>query len=127
MSTECSAESFLFEGLGGREAVAAFDGGRVSSDAGVLILREVDALLGVTKRFAACFTDHRDQDLIGIGMVLVLARHVVHGRGGVRAQSAGVSDREPVPSLRGLDQPQRANAGHAHHDRGDRLCLSRPS
>ena len=76
MATQCNAEQFLFEGLGGRECVASFDGGRVSSDAGVVILREVDGLLALTKRFAACFTDHRNQDLIEHDVESIVSQRV---------------------------------------------------
>jgi hypothetical protein len=44
--------------------VARFDGGDVTSDGGALLLRELDERLGITRSFAACFADHRDQDLI---------------------------------------------------------------
>jgi hypothetical protein len=44
--------------------VARFDGGDVTSDGGGLLLRELDERLGVTRAFAACFTDHRNPDLI---------------------------------------------------------------
>ena len=36
MTTECNAESFLFQGLGRREVVARFDGGTITTDAGAL-------------------------------------------------------------------------------------------
>lgn len=39
---------------------AAFDGGRVTSDGGLLLVREVEERLGVVRRFAECFQDHRD-------------------------------------------------------------------
>ena len=39
--------------------VAAFNGGRQTSDAGLLLLREVAERTGLIRRFAACFTDHR--------------------------------------------------------------------
>lgn len=39
---------------------AAFDGGRVSSDGGLVLLRELTERTGVFRRFAACFRDHRD-------------------------------------------------------------------
>jgi hypothetical protein len=39
--------------------VASFDGGRISSDGGVLLLGETDRRLGLLERFAACFEDHR--------------------------------------------------------------------
>ena len=41
-----------------------FDGGAITSDAGGLLLREVEAKTGMLRRFADCFTDHRDPDLV---------------------------------------------------------------
>lgn len=38
----------------------AFDAGRVTSDGGLALLRELTERTGVLRRFAACFTDHRD-------------------------------------------------------------------
>jgi hypothetical protein len=49
--------------LGPREVLADFDGGDISSDGGVLLLRETERLTGVIRQFAACFTDHRNPDL----------------------------------------------------------------
>jgi len=44
--------------------MARFDGGRITSDGGGLLLREVERRTGVIRQFAACFTDHRDPRLI---------------------------------------------------------------
>jgi hypothetical protein len=60
METECSDRPFLFEGFKKRSVVAAFDGGAITSDAGALLLREVDRVIGLTRRVSKCFTDHRD-------------------------------------------------------------------
>ena len=38
MPTECSAELFEFARLEGRSVVAVFDGGKITSDAGALLL-----------------------------------------------------------------------------------------
>jgi hypothetical protein len=38
---------------------AAFDGGRLTSDAGVLVLAEIDRRLGISERLARCLTDPR--------------------------------------------------------------------
>ncbi len=38
----------------------AFDGGRLSSDGGVLLLREVERRLGLAERLAGCLRDRRD-------------------------------------------------------------------
>ena len=64
MTTECTRGQMEFQGLGRRRVEAAFDGGHISSDGGAVLLREVDARLGVTERLAACFSDYRDKDLI---------------------------------------------------------------
>jgi Transposase DDE domain group 1 len=44
--------------------VADFDGGRISSDGGLLLLREVAQRSGLLERFARCFSDYRDPRLI---------------------------------------------------------------
>ena len=64
MTTECSGREFLFPGLGGREGVARFDGGDISSDGGLLLLTKVEAHARIVERFARCFTDFRDPNLI---------------------------------------------------------------
>ena len=64
MTTECSRESLVFQSLGGREVVGRFDGGKITSDAGALLLRETERITGTLGKFAACFTDHRNPDLI---------------------------------------------------------------
>src|SRR5438270_4593328 len=45
--------------LGGRELVWRFDGGDITSDAGVLLLKKLEEKTGIVRRFAACFTDYR--------------------------------------------------------------------
>ncbi len=50
----------MFQPLGRREVLAGFDGGAISSDGGVLLLREVEARTGILAGFAACFRDLRD-------------------------------------------------------------------
>ena len=43
----------------GKEIVARFDGGRLSSDGGLLVLREIEQRLEVADRLAACIDDPR--------------------------------------------------------------------
>lgn len=57
--TDCTAQRYLFQGPDRREVVASFDGGRISSDGGAVLLREVDRQLGLIERFAECFDDFR--------------------------------------------------------------------
>src|SRR5512134_1850796 len=48
----------------GKEVVARFDGGRLSSDGGLLVLREIEQRLKVADRLAACINDRRDPESI---------------------------------------------------------------
>ncbi|MCP3882649.1 MAG: IS1380 family transposase [Sulfitobacter sp.] len=64
MNTECNPKQFEFHALGRREVVGRFDGGRISSDGGGLLLREVDARIGMMRRLADCFVDHRNPESI---------------------------------------------------------------
>ena len=45
----------------GKSIVARFDGGQMSSDAGVLVLRAIEQRLGVAERLADCIEDPRAQ------------------------------------------------------------------
>src|SRR2546422_3980926 len=64
MTTECSQIGFEFPSLRNREIRAQFDGGAITSDGGGLLLREVEKRTGILRRFATCFTDYRNPDLI---------------------------------------------------------------
>jgi hypothetical protein len=52
------------QNLGGRELVWRFDGGDITSDGGVLVLRKLEERSGILRRFAACFEDYRKSDQI---------------------------------------------------------------
>jgi hypothetical protein len=62
MPTECSGRSFDLQPLGSREVTARFDGGMITSDAGGLLLREVEAQTGLLADLAQCFDDFRDPE-----------------------------------------------------------------
>jgi hypothetical protein len=62
--TECSQLTFDFQPLQQREVVGRFDGGSITSDAGALLLREVEKRTGILQKFSACFTDYRKPELI---------------------------------------------------------------
>ena len=64
MTTECNSAYLDFPILGPRQVLADFDGGDISSDGGALLLRKTEQLTGILRQFAACFTDHRNPDLI---------------------------------------------------------------
>jgi len=50
--------------LGGRELVWRFDGGDITSDGGVLLLKKLEERTAIVRRFAACFEDYRRPDRI---------------------------------------------------------------
>ena len=64
METQCIQEQMVFQQLGAREVIGRFDGGTISSDAGGVLLREVENHFGILKRVAGCFRDYRDPERI---------------------------------------------------------------
>jgi hypothetical protein len=76
MPTQCSRDLFGFEVVEGREVVAAFDGGEVTSDAGALLLGATDRAIGLVDRFAACFADGRAQAQVEHTIEAMVAQRV---------------------------------------------------
>jgi hypothetical protein len=60
MATDCNSQQLEFQGVGRRTVVAAFDGGTLTSDGGLLLLSEVEQRRGILRDFAACFRDQRN-------------------------------------------------------------------
>ncbi|CAN5354010.1 hypothetical protein BH09PSE3_BH09PSE3_27010 [soil metagenome] len=56
-----SAPRFSFPAICRKKVTAAFDGGRLTSDGGVLLLAQAERRLGLAERLAACIADPRDQ------------------------------------------------------------------
>lgn len=66
----------LFPELGSRSVVADFSGGTLSSDGGVLLLRQADRALGLTRALANCFADERDPDWVEHSLAELLAQRI---------------------------------------------------
>ena len=64
MDTECIPDQLEFHGPGRRQIVGRFDGGRLTSDGGGLLLREVDQRIGLLDRVGECFGDYRVQESV---------------------------------------------------------------
>jgi hypothetical protein len=75
----------LFQELGTRQVAADFSGGTLSSDGGVLFLRQADQNLGLTLGLAGCFVDRRDARYVDHELVELLAQRIY-------AQSLGWED-----------------------------------
>ena len=64
MSTQCTPAQLQFHALGACQVIDRFDGGRITSDAGGLLLRETDLRLGLLDRLARCFSDYRNSNSV---------------------------------------------------------------
>jgi len=60
MKTQCTPEPMLFSSLYSQKVQADFDGGAITSDAGALLLREVDRRIGLVDALNACIPDPRN-------------------------------------------------------------------
>jgi hypothetical protein len=76
MPTECSPELFEFAPVERRAVVAAFDGGKITTDAGALLLGLADRAIGLVGRFAGCFEDARNPALIEHQLATLVGQRV---------------------------------------------------
>ncbi len=75
-TTDCKDQPLLFQDLGARQVVADFSGGILSSDGGLLLLRQVDRGLGVSAALAGCFRDERDPRWVDHSVQQLLAQRL---------------------------------------------------
>lgn len=67
---------FEFAGVGSRSVVARFDGRRITSYGGGLLLRETDRRTGLLNRLAVCFRDGRDAGRVQHSLREMLAQRI---------------------------------------------------
>jgi hypothetical protein len=77
----------------GKSIVARFDGGRLSSDGGILLLAEVERRLGIAARLARCVEDPRAPDRIVHGLAEMIRFRAL-------AIAAGYPDANDCDTLR---------------------------
>ena len=77
MPTDCNPQPIAFTPLQRRQLLAQFDGGRITSDAGALLLREVAGRSKLFERMAACIPDPRDPAMIEHDQRTMLAQRVL--------------------------------------------------
>ncbi|HKY81582.1 MAG TPA: IS1380 family transposase [Sphingobium sp.] len=99
-----SAPRFSFPAICRKKVTAAFDGGRLTSDGGVLLLAQAERQLGLADRLAACIADPRDQSRVvhDLGDIL---------RARMLAIACGYEDADDLDTLR--------------HDPGFKLALGK--
>lgn len=92
--TDCSKNEFEFQALKGKKVIAGFNGGEISSDAGSLLLRELESQRGWIKDFAGCFRDYRNQAYIEHSVESLISQRVF-------GLALGYEDLNDHDSLRG--------------------------
>jgi len=73
-----------------KKVTAAFDGGRISSDGGVLLLAGIDRQLGLIDTLAAIIPDHRDPDQTTHSMADILRARVFAIAGACPCEGGGL-------------------------------------
>ena len=70
------AKPLFFGSLGNRQVVADFSAGLLSSDGGVMLLRQIDRGLGSVRRLSQCFVDERKQQWVDHSLEHLLSRRL---------------------------------------------------
>jgi len=73
--TDCSTDLTLFP-LSTKPVVVRANGGALTSDAGALLLREIDEGLGLTRRLAGCVVDRREQGKVRHDVLALLRQRI---------------------------------------------------
>ncbi len=69
-------ESLIFNSVSGKKVQADFDGGEVTSDAGVLLLREAEQHVGIINNFTNSIHDRRDQRYVTQELKDILSQRI---------------------------------------------------
>ena len=111
MATQCHSRSgFRFQ----RKLTVDFDGGSISSDSGVLLVREFDERLKLTERLARVVSDPRDKRYVDFDLLTLLRQRIYQ-------ITAGYEDANDATYLRD-DPTMRSVSGRA-----DRALASQPT
>jgi hypothetical protein len=104
---------FDFPAVGRKKLTAAFDGGRITSDGGVLLLGTIERRLGIAAKLAGLITDPRDPALVTHSVDDIL-------RGRILAIACGYEDADDLDHLR--TDPVFKLACNRLPDSGGDLC-----
>jgi hypothetical protein len=84
----------------GKAVVARFDGGRLSSEGGLLALREIERRLGLANRLAACLKDPRASEKVVHGLAEIIRfRMLMIAAGYEDGNDAATLRRDPMFKL----------------------------
>src|SRR6202022_3307993 len=104
---------FDFAAVQRRKVTAAFDGGRLTSDGGVMLLAAAERRLGIADKLAALIADPRDRDLVTHSVADILRARIL-------AIACGYEDGNDLDHLR-TDPGFKLACGRLP-DTGDDLC-----
>ena len=104
---ECNQNEFAFAPHFSRQVSARFSERQLSTEGGVLLLRETDRKIGLLSRVSKCFSDHRQPWLVEHELGEVLAQRIY----GLVLGYEDVNDheelrRDPLLALEGQVFPQ---------------------
>jgi hypothetical protein len=91
--SEDSLLPFAFPAVGRKKVTAAFDGGRLTSDGGVMLLAAAERRLGIADKLAALIADPREQSLVTHSVADIL-------RARIFAIACGYEDGDDLDTLR---------------------------
>src|SRR5271157_667692 len=80
--SEVSLLPFHFPPVARRKVIAAFDGGRITSDGGVMLLAAAERRLGIADKLAALIADPRDPNLVTHSVADILRARMLAIAGG---------------------------------------------
>ena len=88
-----TAAPFLFPAVGRKKVAAAFDGGRITSDGGVMLLAAAERRLGLAERLASLIADPRNPLFVTHGVADILRARML-------AIACGYEDADDLDQLR---------------------------
>src|SRR5512139_2365975 len=111
--TEDTPLPFSFPAVGRKKITAAFDGGRITSDAGVMLLGQAERRLGLADKLAAVIADPRNPLLITHSLASIFRARIL-------AIACGYEDADDLDHLR-KDPAFKIACGRSP-DTGNDLC-----
>ena len=75
--SNCTRKTFQFPTLKRRKILAVFDGGSITSDGGILLLRQVEQKIKLLKRVADVIPDNRKQEKVTHDILTMLKQRVL--------------------------------------------------
>jgi len=76
VSSSKAPQKFSLVRVKGKEIIANFEGGKITSNAGIVFIAELDKQLKITEQFELCFRDNRHPSYVDYSIHQLLAQRV---------------------------------------------------